>query len=214
MKRVKPVYWIGVFVVFGLTVSGVSVAASGNLFCCNDEAGKQTCSDILPSICYGKIYREIGPTGRTIRTVKPPPPPPSAEEIAKKQAEDEKKRKEDEIALAQKHKDNALLDTYGSVRDIDAMRERALGDTGKDIKAAEEAIVALKERKAKLKQETAAYKKPEDIPADIRMQLSEIKSNIQVQEEFIADKKKSTASITQKYDEDKRRYIELTNAKK
>ena len=49
-----------------------SAFAAGSLFCCNDPNGKQVCSDILPQECLGRAYREIGESGRTLRTVEAP----------------------------------------------------------------------------------------------------------------------------------------------
>lgn len=187
-----------------------SATAAASFFCCIDTSGKQVCGDILPSECYGKVYREIGPNGRTLRIVKPPPPPPTQEELAKQQAEEEAKRKEEKIALDKKRQDDALLNTYGSVRDIDAMRERALGDTGKEVSAAQENIADLKAKKKKQEEEAATYKNAEDVPDQLRRAIEKLDAQIKVQEQFIAEKKQATAAIRAKYDEEKRRYIELT----
>lgn len=188
-----------------------SVKAAASFYCCGDASGKQVCGDILPNECYGKVYREIGPSGRTLRVVKPPPPPPSAAELAKKQAEDDAKKKEEKIALDKKRQDDALLNTYGSVRDIDAMRERALGDTGKLITAAEENIVDLKEKKKEQEDEAKAYKNAADVPEQIKRSIDKLEAQIKVQEQFIAERKTATASIRAKYDDEKRRYLELTS---
>ena len=209
-KAVKR-FFLCVAIALAPAAAGAPSTGTGKLFCCNDTSGKQVCGDILPNECYGKVYREIGPSGRTLRVVKPPPPPPSAAELAKKQAEDDAKKKEEKIALDKKRQDDALLNTYGSVRDIDAMRERALGDTGKLITAAEENIADLKEKKKEQEDEAKAYKNAADVPEQIKRSIDKLEAQIKVQEQFIAERKTATASIRAKYDDEKRRYLELTS---
>ena len=42
-------------------------AAQGRTtYCCTDDGGKQTCSDVLPKQCYGRAYREINAQGTTV----------------------------------------------------------------------------------------------------------------------------------------------------
>ena len=53
-------------------VGPASSLAAPSIFCCNNEAGRQVCGDVLPSACYGRAYRELGYTGRTARTVEAP----------------------------------------------------------------------------------------------------------------------------------------------
>ena len=42
------------------------MAAGANIFCCNDERGKQVCGDILPMVCVGRAYREINQVGMVV----------------------------------------------------------------------------------------------------------------------------------------------------
>ena len=125
-----------------LGLSG-SVLAAGNLFCCTDNNGKQVCGDLLPQACYGKAYREIGESGRTIRTVEAPL---TAEQRAQRAAEEEKRKAEEIARKEQQRKDQALLETYGSAKDIEVMRQRAQEDVYKSIKAAETGIVEIKKK--------------------------------------------------------------------
>lgn len=104
-----------------LLVASSSALAAGQFFCCHDSSGNQVCGDILPQACYGRAYREIGSNGQTVRTVEAPL---TAEQRVLRAAEDEKHRIENEKRLEQHRKDQALLNTYGNERDIDAMRIR------------------------------------------------------------------------------------------
>ena len=105
-----------------LLVASGSALAAGQFFCCSDATGKQVCGDILPQPCYGRAYRELGANGQVIRSVEAPL---TAEQRTQRAAEEEKRRIEDEKRREQQRKEQALLNTYGSERDIDAMRMRA-----------------------------------------------------------------------------------------
>lgn len=191
-----------------LTVSaGMSVAqAAGKLYCCTDGNGKQVCGDLMPQECYGRAYREVGESGRTVRNIEAPL---TAEQRAERAAEDARRKVEEAEMKEQQRKDQALLNTYGSVRDIDAMRERALGDVEKSVAAAETRIAEIKAQRVKFQNEAEFYKKKQ-LPPEIQKGLNDADSEIKAQQSIIEAKKKETGIIHEKYDEDKRRYLDLS----
>lgn len=184
---------------------GPTVAATG-LFCCIDATGKQVCGDILPQACYGRAYREIGASGRTLRNVEAPL---TAEQRAQRAIE-EAKRKEEEAALKeQQRKDQALLNTYGSVKDIEAMRTRAQEDVQKSIASAKAKIAEIQALHQKFENEAEFYKK-KPMPAELQKGLRDTAFEIQAQESIIESKQKELDIIRDKYDEDRRRFIDLS----
>lgn len=188
-----------------LALSGSSMAA-GKLYCCDDAKGMKVCGDLLPHACYGRAYREIGASGRTLRNVDAPL---TAEERAQ-QAIEEAKRKEEEAALKeQQRKDQALLNTYGSVKDIEAMRSRAQDDVQRSIAAAQEKIAEIRVQRKQYEDEAEFYKKKQ-LPATVQKGLSDTAFEITAQESIIESKQKELKIIREKYDEDKRRYIDLS----
>lgn len=190
-----------------LTLCGIGQAfAAGTFFCCTDENGKQVCGDLLPHACYGRAYRELGSSGRTVRNVEAPL---TAEQRAQRAADD-LRRKEQEVELKeQKRKDQALLDTYGSEKDIETLRRRAENDINLSIKAAEDKITDARAVRKKFENEAEFYKKKQ-LPADVAKGLRDADAEIQAQVLVIASKKKDLETIRVKYDEDRRRFIELT----
>ena len=195
--------------VLALSGAGSSLAAA-KLFCCNDENGKQVCGDILPPACYGRAYRELGDNGRTIRNVDAPLTPEQRRLRDEQRKIDEEKRKEEEAALReQRRKDSALLNTYGSERDIDAMRERAEADVKLSIKSAEAKIAEARAQRKKFENEAEFYKKKQ-LPPEVTKGLNNADFEIKAQESVITSKQKDLDAIRSKYDEDKRRFIALT----
>lgn len=185
--------------------SGIPAMAAGKLFCCIDASGKQVCGDILPHECYGRAYRELGDSGRTLRTIEAPL---TAEQRAQRVA-DEQKRKAEETALKeQQRKDQALLNTYGTVQDIEAMRLRAQEDVKKSIKAAEVKIVEIRAQRKKLENEAEFYKKKQ-LPPEIQRGLRDVDTEVKAQESIIEAKRLELDIIRDKYDDDKRRFIEI-----
>ena len=179
--------------------------AAGKLFCCNDSNGKQVCGDILPPECYGRAYRELGDSGRTVRTVDAPL---TAEQRAQRAAEEEKRKVEETALREQQRKDQALLNTYGTEQDIEAMRLRAQEEVKKSIKAAEVKIAEIRAQRKKFENEAEFYKKKKP-PPEIQKGLRDADTEIKAQESIIEAKKLELDIIRDKYDEDKRRFIDL-----
>jgi hypothetical protein len=188
-----------------MAVAGGPAFAAGTLFCCNDPSGKQICSDILPQECYGRAYRELGESGRTVRNVEAPL---TAEQRAQRAAA-EAQRKVDEAALReQQRKDQALLNTYSSEKDIELMRARAIEEVHKSIKAAEATIAEIRLRRKKYENEAEFYQK-RTLPPDVQKGLRDADYEITAQERLIESKNKDLEAIRIKYDEDRRRYRDI-----
>ena len=100
--------------VLGMLLAGASDAGP-RIFCCADGTGRQVCGDILPTACYGRAYRELGDSGSTARVVEAPL---TAEQKAQRAADEQRRKEQERLANEQKRKDQALLNTYGSEKDI------------------------------------------------------------------------------------------------
>jgi hypothetical protein len=192
---------------FLLALSGAgSVAAAGQFYCCSDEHGKQVCGDILPQACYGRAYRELGSSGRTVKNVDAPL---TAEQRAQRAAEDARLKEQEVAAREQKRKDQALLDTYGTEKDLETLRRRAEQDLNTSIKAAEEKIVEAQKQRKKFADEAEFYKKKQ-LPAEVDKGLRDADAEIEALMSVIASKKSDMEAVRIKFDEDRRRFRDLT----
>ena len=132
----------------------------------------------------------------------------TAEQRAARTAE-EAQRKVDEAILREKQrKDQALLNTYGSEKDIEFMRMRAQTDVQKSISAAETKIAEIRTQRKVFENEAEFYKKKK-LPPEVQKGLRDADYEIKVQEYLIESKKKELDLIRIKYDEDLRRYQEI-----
>ena len=191
-------------VLIALALSGSAMA--GSMFCCLDASGKQECGDILPQACYGRAYRELGESGRTLRNVEAPL---TAAQRAQRAVEEEQRKVEAAALKEQQRKDQALLNTYGSEKDIETMRLRAQDDVQKSIKNSEDQIAGIRLRRKKFEDEAEFYKKKQP-PPEIQKGLRDTDLEIKSQESVIEAKKKELDNIRVKFDEDRRRFLELT----
>lgn len=191
---------------FVLLFAAGHAGAANRLYCCSDEQGRQVCGDILPQACIGRAYREIGDSGQTVRRVDAPL---TAEQRARRDAE-EKQRREQELAQnQQRRRDQALLDTYGSERDIETLRSRAEDEVRRAIRDAEAKIEDARRRRQKFEDEAEFYLK-KTLPGEVEKGLIDTRLEIKASESVIESKKRELATIRDKYAEDLRRWRELS----
>jgi hypothetical protein len=118
-------------------------------------------------------------------------PQASADERAKKEVEEAERKKQEALNKDQSRRDQALLATYGSEKDVEDMRRRALEDNQRLIGQTEAKIAALKERAAK------------SPGAGVQDELKQ-------QQDLLETKNKEQQAINAKYDDDRKRYLQLT----
>jgi hypothetical protein len=180
-------------------------AGPGSITCCEDAAGRRICADVLPAACYGREYREISPQGRVSRVV---PAPLTAEERLRAEQEEKGRKAAEEKAREERRKDAALLQTYSSLDDLEAQRQRALVDIQRDLEEARRREAEVQKRRAKLDQEAEFYaKKPK--PRELVESLRDNDSELAAQRSVIESKQRDVEAVKSRYDADRRRYSEL-----
>ncbi|MDR2506646.1 MAG: hypothetical protein LBD67_01410 [Candidatus Accumulibacter sp.] len=188
-------------------VSGT--AAAEKFYCCKDDNGKKTCGDILPSVCIGRAYHEVGANGQIIRHIRAPLTP---EERAKLAAEAEQRRAQEERDREQQRKDTALLATYSSENDIELTRESVLADASKAISNAENRIAEIRSRRQKFEEQAASLKKG-NIPPEVQKGLDDTAQEINIQEDIISLRKNEIIAIKTKYDGELQHYRRIKEAR-
>jgi len=180
-------------------------AAQPRMYKCVDANGKTYYTQIPPKECLGRATEELSRGGQVIRRneVLTPEQKAAAEEERKKKAEQAKRDQ------AEKRKNTALLNTYSSEKDIEDARSRALKENETAIKATEKKIAEAMKVRQKYEGERDSHKnKP--VPAKLQGDMKNNETLIKSQQELLEAKMKDVAGINARYDEDKKRYIELT----
>ena len=178
---------------------------------CTSKDGKKYYGSTIPPQCYGRPVEQLNNQGLVVRRIDP--------------EGDEKAREEKEAALAKAkqteaasredlRRGRALLATYTSERDIEDARQRALQDNEGAVREVVGKIDALKKKRSGYESEIALYKDPAnkkgEVPVRLTADLRNSEIDLKAQEELLAAKKKEVIVINGKYDEDKKRYLELT----
>jgi hypothetical protein len=135
--------------------------------------------------------------------------PLTAEQRAQRAAEEATRKAQETALKEQKRKDQALLDTYGTEKDIATLKLRAEQDVNRSIKAAEAKIAEAQLQRKKFEDEAEFYKKKQ-LPPEIAKGLRDLDYEIAAQQSVIASKKKDLEVIGQKFEEDRRRFLELS----
>ncbi|KAB2965949.1 hypothetical protein [Zoogloea sp.] len=183
-------------------------AQRGTVYCCTDN-GHQVCGDVLPPQCFGKSYREMSPQGTVRRVVEAPLTP---EQLARKEAEERERRAEIARQRAEMRRNQSLLETYSSVADIDARRDRAIEGVQSELKRGEAIQAQLQKKRAGLLREAEFYQK-RAMPAALAASIRDVDSEIATQSLVIDSKRKDIESIRNRYEQDRSRYIALTEAR-
>ena len=209
--RIEPFIFVGILACVGNAVVVPPAAGNtvGKFYCCADAAGKYICGDTLPMACYGRSYRELGSDGRTIRIIEAPL---NAEQRAQRVAEEEQRRKEELQQKEQQRKDQILLDTYVSTDEIEVLRKRALDEVRQSIRNAEARIAEIQALRKKYENEAEFYKN-RSAPPDIQKGLADTEFEIKAQESIIEAREKEKEAIQTKFDEDRKRFLDLQHRK-
>jgi glucan-binding YG repeat protein len=206
------------FALTAVALALLPLAAGAQSFRCVGTDGKKYYGSTVPPQCLGQPVEQLSSQGTVLRRIDPQG---DEKQRVAKEADADKKRKEADIAREAQRRNRALLATYSSEKDIEEARARALADNEKQIKDIQARIDGIKKRQAGFDKEMEFYrdtpaakgakakpgpKPPPKLVED--MQNAEV--DLQSQENLIDIKKKEVMAINAKYDEDKRRYAELT----
>lgn len=193
-----------------LALLAANVAQAGNMLCCQDpNTGRRACGDSLPEQCRGRAYKVLDGAGNVIKEVGPPM---TAEQKALLAAEAQRKKEQEAAQQEQRRKDQALLATYSSIQDIEQARNRSMNDVQEAVKQAEAKIAGLQKQRKKYETELEFYKN-KAVPPELAKNLRDIDFDIKAQTGLIDAKKAELEQIRAKYDQDKRRYVELSGGR-
>ena len=198
------------FVMIAAALALPLAAQAQTTYRCTGSDGKKYYGSTIPMQCAGQPVEQLNSQGRVMRRIDP-----EGDEKAKadKEAAEAKKREEDLATREETRRSRALLATYTSERDIEDARSRALADNQKAVDEVQIKIDALKKKRAGYDKELEFYKDKEP-PQRLTSDIKNAEIDLKAQEILMAAKKKEVAAINARYDEDKKRYQDLTKGTK
>ena len=174
---------------------------------CVGTDGKKYYGSTIPTQCIGQPVEQLNNQGMVIKRFDAQA---SAAEREKKAADEEERKKREAISKEEGRRNRALLATYTSEKDIDAARGRAIKENELAVTDIEKRIAGLRTRLAELKKEMDFYTGKNQPPAKLASDIRSAEFDIKTQEELVATKKREVNQINARYDDDKKRYLELT----
>ena len=190
-----------------VTVALLPFAAEAQSYRCVGKDGKKYYGSVVPQECLGQPVEQLNSQGMVTRRFDAAA---SAAEREKKAAEEAERKKREAVSKEEGRRNRALLATYTSEADVEGSRKRALAENEVAVKDIEKRIEGLNKRQDDLKRDINGFSGKGEPPARLKDDLRNTQFDIKTQQELLATKKKEVAAINARYDEDKKRYIELT----
>jgi len=193
-------------ILFSIALAALPLLAQAQSYRCTGSDGKRYYGQTIPRPCIGLVVEQLNPQGMVIRRIEPRR---SVDDREAKAAEEKKQREEELARREELRRNRALLATYTSVDDIESARARALEGNSRTIKDVNQRIAEIMARQDELKKEIEAYEsKP--VPTELKREAENARFNLEAQQGLRDAKLKEAQAINARYDEDRRRYLELT----
>lgn len=186
------------------------LAAEAQSYRCVGKDGKRYYGSTIPAACYGTPVEQLNAQGMVVKRIDPAA---SEKERLLKEADEVKKREDEAAAREAARRNHALLATYTSEKDIDEARARALDENSKAMRDVESRIAALRTRQSGYQKELEFYKDKGEPPAKLREDVKSVEDELGAQNQLLEAKKRESASINARYDEDKKRYARITGGR-
>lgn len=184
-------------------------SGSGKIICWKDKSGKVIgCGDVVPLEYRDSATKELDRRGITIRQSDAALTP---EQRKAQQAELERKQAEERSNEARRRQDRILLDTYSNEGDIKYDRGRRTQEIESDIDSLQVRLKKSIAGQANARARAEQFRKlNKPAPTEARDELDRIAGETAKIENQIAQKRKDIAALNKKYDEIRKRYLELT----
>ena len=175
-----------------IAIAALPLAAAAQSYRCVGTDGKKYYGQSVPPQCLGQPIEQLNAQGLVVKKIDALA---SADARAKKEAEEAERKKREAVSREEGRRDRALLATYTSEKDVDDARTRALEGNRQQTKEVEARLADLKKRR------TAAN-------------AASIDTEQKAQEGLLAAKRKEADAINHRYDDDRKRYVDLTRKAK
>ena len=105
-------------------------------------------------------------------------------------------------------RDRALIESYTNEKEIDLAKARAVATIDGQVQSAQAYIASMLKRRDELESKKSTFA-PRPVPGALMFELESLEAELARQTEFVAAKKKESASVAARYDADKQRFHEL-----
>ncbi len=171
-----------------------------------DENGVTHYGDSIPPEYRNRANEELNKRGVIIKKNDAALTP---EQIKAKEEELAKRKKEKETI----RRDAVLLGTYSNAEEIDLARDRNLRQIERVIKDTQTQLKSIEDQLKTSRDNAAAYKREnKPVPEGLQMDIETLEKTKQDLEVAILQKRADAEELRARFEEDKKRYIELTES--
>jgi hypothetical protein len=182
-------------------------AGAGKLYSWVDEQGKTHYGNTVPPQYAQQGNTELDKKGVVVKKTDAaltPEQRKAKEEALAQQKEEEKKK------LEQKRRDQALLNTYTTEKEIDLVRDRNLQQGELQLQSMELRAKQVQPRLDQArKRADALVAKNKPLPLDLQQELEETGKEMRHLQEMIKQKRLEMEAIRARFDDDKKRFRSL-----
>jgi hypothetical protein len=193
--------------VLGTALCAAPFAAQAQSYRCVGADGKRYYGSTIPQECFQRPVEQLNAQGLVVKRIDPLL---AEKERQAKQAADAKKKEDETASRESARRNQALLATYTSEKDIDDARGRALADNARATRETQERIDAIRKRQSGYEKEAAAHKGRDELPVKLRDDMKQAEDELKAQETLLEAKRREAGNINARYDEDKKRYAQIT----
>jgi len=210
MKNPHRHLYVSCLILLPALLSGGEVLAE-RIYKWVDENGEIQYGDRVPPR-YATMERSvINDQGRTVKVYEAPKSP---EEKAEAQALAKQRAEEKKIAEQEAVRDHSLLSTYSSEEDMLMARDSKVASVETLIQLTKSRLDSMQKRLNELTDEAAEFERSgKKLPEGLVNQMKNIKEQIENNDDFLKNKQTEKEQIASKFDEDIKRYRELTSAR-
>jgi hypothetical protein len=199
--------WLLPALLLGAVLLAVVPRAHAALYKWTDERGIVHYSDKMPADGVNRASYELSRQGLTIRKTEQARPAP--QRVApKSESEEQRIRQAERDRLLAARRDRALVESYTNENEIELAKSRAVATIEGLVQSAEAFIAQMQKRREELEAKKATFA-PRPVPGSLQREIETIDSEVGRQNEFIAAKRKESATVAARYDSDRQRFREL-----
>ena len=188
-------------------LAALPLASEAETYRCVAKDGKRYYGSLIPAECQGRPVELLSAQGVVVKRIDPEG---AEKERLAKEAAEARRRQEDSTAREAARRNQALLATYTSEKDIDDARARAMAENTKSVQLVEGRIESIRQQQAGYEKDAAQYKGKGDLPASLQQDLKTAEADLKAQQELLEIKKRESEAINARYDDDKKRYSAIT----
>jgi hypothetical protein len=190
-----------------LTLAPLAAGAQSHSYRCIAKDGKRYYGWVIPAECVGRPVEQLNSQGLVVKRIDPEH---AEKQRLLKEATEARKREEEAIAKDSARRNQALLATYTSEKDIEDARARALAENSKMVREVEVRLEAIRTRHAGYMKDVEPYKaRGVEAPAKLRDDMRSAEDDLKAQEQLLEVKKREAGQINARYDDDKKRYAAI-----